>query len=77
MTFLPNAGKLAGAKFKEEGNGHLSLLLENGSPCEGSKTNYSTRFDFFCNDGEAEKVGIKICYPQLDICISKCIYANK
>ena len=40
----------------DEGTGHLSILLENGMPCNDGKANYSTRFDFFCNDGEPDKV---------------------
>ena len=42
----------------DEGTGHLSILLDNGMPCNDGKANYSTRFDFFCNDGEPDKVGI-------------------
>ena len=40
----------------DEGTGHLSILLDNGMPCNDGKANYSTRFDFFCNDGEPDKV---------------------
>ena len=42
----------------DEGTGHLSILLDNGMPCNDGKANYSTRFDFFCNDGEPDKVEI-------------------
>ena len=42
----------------DEGTGHLSILLDNGMPCNDGKANYSTRFDFFCNDGEPDKVDI-------------------
>ena len=42
----------------DEGTGHLSILLDNGMTCNDGKANYSTRFDFFCNDGEPDKVEI-------------------
>ena len=54
--YLANAGVLEGAKIVNEGTGHLSILLDHGQQCENSQANYSTRFDFFCNDGEPEKV---------------------
>ena len=49
----------------DEGTGHLSILLDNGMPCNDGKANYSTRFDFFCNDGEPDKVKIFCILPLL------------
>ena len=53
----------------DEGTGHLSILLDNGMPCNDGKANYSTRFDFFCNDGEPDKVEI--------LCILTLLYGFK
>ena len=54
--YLTNTGVLEGASIVNEGTGHLSLLLDHGQQCNDGPANYSTRFDFFCNDGEPEKV---------------------
>ena len=54
---MPNAGRISGANMLKEENERLSILLEHGAPCgNGKNANYSTRFDFFCLDGEPEKV---------------------
>ena len=63
--YLVNAGVLEGAYIVSEGTGHFSLLLDHGEKCGDSQTNHSTRFDFFCNDGEPEKD------PQQSILLTK------
>ena len=53
--WIPNAGTLnKDSKLVKEASGHYSLEMDNGQKC-GDNDVYSTRFDFFCNDGEAEK----------------------
>lgn len=50
-----NAGQIMDeSNTVRESTDHFSLTLEHGQECHGGlvKSNYKTRFDFFCNDGE-------------------------